>query len=195
MIVSWPLRMLNLSTRADRCCNRQPRSAALVRVSICCKPDIINPFEHIATMFRSISYVLGCVLRRSEIDLSEIPPDLTTASDIYFAFIAARSGGAAYYSADTLFQIRFHPDTMTSKGSNDPAEILVKHESHIVLWDAMLSDPQARLKSYYYFKRASQFGLYAVDLLKQGQWMDGFRQMTKSGGPVSIFYYLYFLYT
>ena len=118
-----------------------------------------KPFEHIATVFRSISVFSGCVLRRSAIDLSEMPADLPTASDIYFGFIAARSGGAAYYSADTLFQIRFHPDTVTSKGCNDPAAILVKHKSHISLWDAMLRDPHARHKNYYYFKRASQYGL------------------------------------
>ena len=58
----------------------------------------------------------------------------------------------------------------------------------------MLKDTRARYKGYYYFKLASQFGLYAVDLLKQGRWVEGIRQIMKSGGLRSAAYYLYFFY-
>ena len=136
-----------------------------------------KPFEHIATVFRSITVFSGCVFRRSEVDLSDVPSDLATVSDIYIGFLVARSGGAAYYGADRLFQVRYHPGTLTSRGNVDPREILVKHKSNIVLWDAMLRDPHARHKHYYHFKRATQFGLLAGDLLKQGRWLEGLRQI------------------
>jgi hypothetical protein len=58
----------------------------------------------------------------------------------------------------------------------------------------MLKDPSSRHKGYYHFKLASQFGLYAVDLFKQGRWVEGLRQMMKSGGVRSAAYYLYFFY-
>ena len=81
------------------------------------KTGYYRPFEHIATLFRSISMFSGCVFRRSEIDLSLVPPGLTTNSDVYFAFLAARSGRAAYYNDTPLFCIRFHSGTITSRGN------------------------------------------------------------------------------
>ncbi len=156
-----------------------------------------KPFEHLATLYRSIAVFSGCVFRRSEVDLSGVPSDLATVSDIYIGFLAARSGGAAYYCADRLFQVRYHPGTLTSRGRADPQEILVKHKSNIALWDAMLKDPRARHKHYYQFKRATQFGLLAGDLLKQGQWREGLRQIASRSGILDVrlpFYFLYFLY-
>ena len=154
-----------------------------------------KPFEHIATLFRSISVFSGCVFRRSVVELSAIPSDLATLSDTYIGFLVARSGGAAYYSADRLFQVRYHAGTVTSRGRADPQEILVKHRSSIALWDAMLKDPRARHKHYYQFKRATQFWLLVGDLLKQGQWREGLRHLVSGIMDVRVpFYFLYFLY-
>lgn len=156
-----------------------------------------QPFEHLATLFRAICVFSGCVFRRGEADLSKLPADLSTTLDTYIGFQLARSGGAAYYSADRLFQVRYHTGTVSSAGNTDPNARLVKHKSHIALWDALLKDPCAHHKNYYYFKRASHFGALAGDFLRQGQWLDGLHQIMKSGGildPRSAFYFLYFLY-
>ena len=153
-----------------------------------------EPFERVATLFRAVCVFSGCVFRLNQIDLSAVPTNLATNLDTYIAFILARSGGTAYYTADCLFQVRQHAGAVTSKANIDPQGKLVRHKSLIVLWETMLKDPCARHKKYYYFRRAFHRLLLTIELAKQGQWREGFAQIVNGRGIIGLRSTIYFLY-
>lgn len=134
-------------------------------------------FEHIATIFRSMTVVSGCLLRRDATDWTNVPADLSYGIDIYIAFLAARAGGLSYFDAEPLIQIRYHTGTVTSATGTDVQEIARKHQGLLVLWDSLLNDPAMRHKRYYLMKRWWYAWALVLDRLRLREWRSAIRQL------------------
>ena len=141
-------------------------------------PGYHGPFEHIATIFRAISVISGCLLRRDTTDWTDIPADLSIGVDTYIGFLAARIGGLCYFDAEPLIQIRYHAGTVTWTGRTDLREVTRKHEAFVVLWECVLKDPAMRYKRYYLMKRWWYAWALVVDHLRLREWQAAVRPLS-----------------
>lgn len=154
-----------------------------------------SSFEHIATIFRSVTVVSGCLLRRDAADWTDIPAGLSNGFDAYVCYLAARSGALCYFDAEPLFQIRYHRGTLTSAGRTDLKEMIRQHEVFVVLWGCMLSDPAMRHKRYYLMKRWWYAWALVVDHLRLHEWQAAMSRLSTPRcydlrGPIYFVWYL-----
>ncbi len=140
-------------------------------------PGYYGSFEHIATIFRAMTVISGCLLRRDATDWTDVPADVSRGVDTYIGFLAARTGGLCYFDAEPLIQIRYHTGTLTSAGHTDLQEVIRKHEAFAVLWERMLTDPAMRHKRYYLMKRWWYKWALAVDHLRLHEWRAAIRRL------------------
>jgi hypothetical protein len=73
-----------------------------------------QPFTHIATVYRSIWTASAAVFRRDAIDWSDIPAEAGVVIDLYIAYLAARTGGGAWYCNQRLARYRVHGGSTTA---------------------------------------------------------------------------------
>jgi len=141
-------------------------------------PGYHGSFEHIATIFRAMTVISGCLLRREATNWTDVPADLSIGIDTYIGFLAARSGGLCYFDADPLIQIRYHAGTLTSAARTDLKEVMRKHKAFIVLWNHVLNDPAMRHKRYYLMKRWWYAWAVVVDHLRLHEWRAALRRLS-----------------
>lgn len=140
-------------------------------------PGYHGSFEHIATIFRAMTVISGCLLRRDATDWTDVPADLSIGVDTYIGFLGARLGGLCYFDAEALIQIRYHTGTLTSAAHTDLQTAMRKHEAFIVLWERLLSDPAMRHKRYYLMKRWWYAWALVVDHLRLHEWRAATRRL------------------
>jgi glycosyltransferase involved in cell wall biosynthesis len=140
-------------------------------------PGYHRSFERIATIFRAVTVISGCLLRRGATDWTDVPAGLSMGIDTYIGFLAARLGLMCYFDAEPLIQIRYHRGTLTSAANTDVKEVIRKHQAFFVLWERVLNDPAMRHKRYYLMKRWWYAWALAVDHLRLHEWEAAIRQL------------------
>jgi glycosyltransferase involved in cell wall biosynthesis len=78
------------------------------------RPGRHQPFWDIAVLDRSIPVQLATLFRRSEVDLTDVPPSVGPLYDLYLAFAMCRGGGAAWFEPSRLAFYRIHPGSQTA---------------------------------------------------------------------------------
>lgn len=141
-------------------------------------PGYHGSFEHIATIFRAVTVISGCLLRGDATDWTNIPAGLSNGADTYIGFLAARTGGLCYFDAEPLFQIRYHSGTLTSAANTDLKEMMRQHETFVLFWERLLRDPAMRHKRYYLMKRWWCAWALVVDHLRLHEWQAAIRHLS-----------------
>jgi glycosyltransferase involved in cell wall biosynthesis len=79
-------------------------------------PGLHKHWSQMALLDQSIPMVMGTVMRREEIDWDFFPPDVGAAYDYWLAYLAWKSGQAAYYVSERLTSYRVHSGQQTATG-------------------------------------------------------------------------------
>lgn len=140
-------------------------------------PGYHGSFERVATIFRAVTVISGCLLRRAATDWTDVPAGLSIGIDTYIGFLAARLGLMCYFDAEPLIQICYHGTTLTSTANTDLKEVIRKHEAFVVLWERVLNDPAMRHKRYYLMKRGWYAWALVLDHLRLHEWGAALRRL------------------
>jgi glycosyltransferase involved in cell wall biosynthesis len=108
--------------------------------------------------------ITACVFRRDALPLEQFPPDVGAFDDIWMFYLLAKTGGAAYFSAERLLYYRAHAAQWSS------AAKLSAHLAAIRGRRRMLRDPCLRPHQAVVAKRlARDHVLVGGELLRQGE--------------------------
>jgi glycosyltransferase involved in cell wall biosynthesis len=78
-------------------------------------PGRHQPFLDLAVVSQSIPMAMGAVFRTSILDQADYPPRVGGSYDTWLAYLAARTGMAAYYVPERLTRYRLHPGSGTAR--------------------------------------------------------------------------------
>jgi glycosyltransferase involved in cell wall biosynthesis len=108
-----------------------------------------KPFAEIALIYRSIWTASAAVFRREAIDWNAVPAEAGVVVDLYLAYLAARTGGAAWYCRERLVSSRDH-ERSTSAGFAALEARLGAARDSIFCWRAFAEDRNLRSISPYF---------------------------------------------
>jgi glycosyltransferase involved in cell wall biosynthesis len=137
-----------------------------------------KPFAHIALVYRSIWTASATLFRRDAIDWETIPPEAGVGVDLYLAYLAARTGGSAWYCNKRLVRYRLHKGSTTASfAALDPG--IQCAQDAMFCWKTFASDRFLRASSPYFriklIHNLFRHGLY--------RWLQGIPNLK----PFSIF--------
>jgi glycosyltransferase involved in cell wall biosynthesis len=147
---------------SDRCTRRYGRDRLAA--------GLHRPFARIALRRQSILTLSASVLRREAADWTDMPADLPAGSDLYLAYLAARTGGACFYVKRRLTHYRILPVSL----SNDVRHVLDARIRNVraayAYWTRFQRDPRiTEAKAYLAMKRAGNAARLVMLLLRQGR--------------------------
>lgn len=137
-----------------------------------------KPFTEIALVFRSIWTASAAVFRRDAIDWKMVPSNAGIAVDLYLAYLAARTGGGAWYCNERLARYRVHERSTTASFAALKARIECA-ENSMFCWRTFASD-RFLTSCVPYFRIKLAHNLFRHGLCR---WLQG----TPNLGPLSIF--------
>ena len=140
-----------------------------------------RPFNEIALVYRSIWTASAAVFRRDAVDWNTIPVEAGVVVDLYLAYLAVRSGGAAWYCRQRLVRCRAHERSTTASLAALEPRIAGARDA-IFCWRAFASDKDLSASSPY-FKIKLVHNLFKYGMCR---WMQGI----PSAGLLSIFHLL-----
>lgn len=108
-----------------------------------------KPFAEIALIYRSIWTASAAVFRRDAIDWNAIPAEAGVVVDLYLAYLAARSGGAAWYCRQRLVSSRDHERSTSASFAVLDARVAVARDA-IFCWTTFAEDRNLRSISPYF---------------------------------------------
>lgn len=127
-----------------------------------------KPFTEIALVYRSIWTASATVFRRDAVDWNAIPAQAGIAVDLYLAYLAARTGGAAWYCNKRLARYRVH------NGSTTASFVALKPrlecaQNSIFCWERFASDEFLKSSApYFRIKRLHNLFRYGLCRWLQG---------------------------
>jgi glycosyltransferase involved in cell wall biosynthesis len=137
-----------------------------------------KPFGEIALVYRAIWTASATVFRRDAVDWQAIPAEAGTCVDLYLAYMAARNGGAAWYSRQRLVLDRMHERSASASFARlEPG--MASTRAAIFCWRSFASDRNLRAMSPYFRIKL------AHNLFKYGLWR--WQQGNPSAGVLSLF--------
>ena len=137
-----------------------------------------KPFGHVALVYRSIWTASATVFRRDAVDWEAIPAEAGVVVDLYLAYLAARTGGGAWYCNRRLARYRLHKESTTASFAALEPRIQCAQNS-IFCWKAFASDRFLR-SSAPYFRIKLVHNLFRYGLCR---WLQGSPNLQ----PLSIF--------
>ena len=137
-----------------------------------------KPFADIALVYRSIWTASATVFRRDAVDWDEIPPEAGVTVDLYLAYLAARTGGGAWYCNKRLARYRVHNGSTTASFAALEPRIECVQNS-MFCWKAFASDRFLGSESPYFRIKLVQ-NLFRYGLCR---WLQGAPNLK----PFSIF--------
>lgn len=72
-----------------------------------------RPFADLALVDQAVSFVVAAVFRKSDIDFDDVPDEVGPPYDLWFSYLAARTGKGAYYIPERLTRYREHASSTT----------------------------------------------------------------------------------
>jgi glycosyltransferase involved in cell wall biosynthesis len=108
-----------------------------------------KPFTDIALVYRSIWTASATVFRRDVIDWDAIPAEAGIMVDTYLAYLAARTGGGAWYCNKKLVRYRVHEGSTTASFAALEPRIQCAQDA-IFCWKAFASDRFTKSSSRYF---------------------------------------------
>jgi glycosyltransferase involved in cell wall biosynthesis len=151
------------------------------------------PFAEIALVYRSICIVSGALIRRDAIDWSQVPADLPLSSDIYIAYLLARTGRGCWYIAERLMQYRYHAAQLSSTDTSR----LEQARWSLDFWTIFLRDEKLGNKTYFKMVCARRAALVILDRLTRQEWRElsgDLSNFSKRGllDPRVVYYHLFY---
>jgi glycosyltransferase involved in cell wall biosynthesis len=147
--------------QSEEVCHRYGRDALA--------PGLHRPFAAIALMRRSICVMSGALLRRDATDWSDLPAEVSLGTDLYLAYLAARTGGACYYEPRRLMHYRYHRATLSRDVATDLESRIGNARAALYYWNRFLRDSGIReSKAYFEMKRGFNALLIVVCLVRRG---------------------------
>ena len=98
-----------------------------------------KPFTHVALVYRSIWTASAAVFRRDAVDWEAIPAEAGVVVDLYLAYLAARTGGGAWYCKERLARYRLHNGSTTASFAALEARLQCSEDA-MFCWKAFASD-------------------------------------------------------
>lgn len=133
-------------------------------------PGLHRPFGAIALMRRSICVMSGALLRRDAADWSDLPAEVSLGTDLYLAYLAARTGGACYYVPRRLMHYRYHRGTLSRNVATDLDVRIGNARAALYYWNRFLRDTGiGESKAYFEMKRGLNALLIVFCLLRRGR--------------------------
>jgi glycosyltransferase involved in cell wall biosynthesis len=127
-----------------------------------------KPFGHIALVYRSVWTASATLFRRDVIDWDAIPAEAGVGVDLYLAYLAARTGGGAWYCNKRLARYRLHKGSTTAGFAALNARIQCAQNA-IFCWKAFASDRFLRSSSpYFHIKHVHNRFRHGLCLWQQG---------------------------
>lgn len=137
-----------------------------------------KPFFHVALVYRSIWTASAAVFRRDAMDWDAIPAEAGVGVDLYLAYLAARTGGGAWYCNKRLARYRLHNGSTTASFAALEPRIQCSQNA-MFLWKACASDRFLKSSSPY-FRIKLVHNLFRYGLCR---WLQGAPNLR----PFSIF--------
>jgi glycosyltransferase involved in cell wall biosynthesis len=155
---------------------------------------VYRPFDEIALVRRSICIVSAAMMRRDAADWWDLPPELYMGDDLYLAYMAVLTGGAAWYCPQRLAQYRYHRQSLTSTLTDIDTRI-GNARAALFYWSRFLRDGKlAGNKPYFEMKCGLNALLIVASLVRRGDrkaaWCE-FRSFLRQGliRPRIFFYH------
>jgi hypothetical protein len=139
-----------------------------------------QPFEYIATVFRSIAVISGCVLRRDATDWTNVPADVTIGLDTYMCHLGARTMKKCYFDSRKLFSVRHHTGTVTSAAKDNFAAKAASNRAYVAFWSHCLHDSTTRWKRYYFMRRGDAQVALIVNQFRLGCWRVALHELVQA---------------
>jgi glycosyltransferase involved in cell wall biosynthesis len=127
-----------------------------------------KPFTSVALVYRSIWTASAAVFRRDAIDWATIPAEAGIAVDLYIAYLAARTGGGAWYCKKRLARYRLHGKSTTASFAALEPRLRCTQDS-IFCWKAFAADRRLT-SSAPYFRIKLVHNLFRYGLCR---WLQG----------------------
>ena len=127
-----------------------------------------KPFSRVALVYRSIWTASAALFRRDAIDWAAIPAEAGVVVDLYIAYLAARTGGGAWYSNQRLARYRLHGASTTASFAALEPRLRCTQDS-IFCWKAFAADRRLA-SSAPYFRIKLVHNLFRYGLCR---WLQG----------------------
>jgi hypothetical protein len=119
-------------------------------------------------VYRSIWTASATVFRRDAVDWDAISPEAGVGVDLYLAYLAARTGGGAWYCNKRLVRYRIHKGSTTASFAALEPQAQCSQNA-IFCWEAFASDRFLRSSSPYFRIKLAQ-NLFRYGLCR---WLQG----------------------
>jgi glycosyltransferase involved in cell wall biosynthesis len=127
-------------------------------------PGLHQPFTRVALIDRSVAMTSATVLRRSALDVTDVPEEVGASVDLWLLYLVARRKRGAWYIAERLSRYRVHDESITSNGGSSWAE------SSVYTWQRILNDDGlGELRPELEHKSAMALSCLGITLLKEGR--------------------------
>jgi glycosyltransferase involved in cell wall biosynthesis len=83
------------------------------------RPGKHQPFGDLALVSLSIPIVMCAVFRTAAIDFADLDPRSRQVTDLWFGYLACRTGLGAWYEPARLMRFRIHDETYTARGGTE----------------------------------------------------------------------------